>query len=220
MDLSEFEVPPDARKEAGAPSNLVVVQGTVAIAIAPTQGNTSLKEVVEGRQKRDQRRSYAAAAARPKYGRNIGTFISSNSRSSGLDLLKMDLSKVKDLVAEKWSLAGNCMIIPLVVTQHSIDDQAETQSNGDKNGQENNGEKDETVLSKNQRKRWRIKNKAVVDTVTVAQNNSVEGGGETIPEAEKEATLSEKEVNTQSTQVIQANKDTENVVNENDDTSI
>ncbi|KAF9606879.1 hypothetical protein IFM89_029478 [Coptis chinensis] len=85
------------------------------------------------------RKSYAAAAAKPKYGRSIDASSLPTSGMQGeypticlieeevdrgiqyclkslvgrLDLVKMDLDKVKALVVDKWAPSGECIVTPL-----------------------------------------------------------------------------------------------------------
>ncbi|KAF9608645.1 hypothetical protein IFM89_010429 [Coptis chinensis] len=85
------------------------------------------------------RKSYAAAAAKPKYGRSIdasslptpgmqgeypticlieeevdrGIQYCLKSLVGRLDLVKMDLDKVKALVVDKWAPSGECIVTPL-----------------------------------------------------------------------------------------------------------
>ncbi|KAF9591290.1 hypothetical protein IFM89_003602 [Coptis chinensis] len=85
------------------------------------------------------RKSYAAAAAKTKYGRSIdasslptpgmqgeypticlieeevdrGIQYCLKSLVGRLDLVKMDLNKVKALVLDKWALSGECLVTPL-----------------------------------------------------------------------------------------------------------
>ncbi|KAF9591009.1 hypothetical protein IFM89_001219 [Coptis chinensis] len=85
------------------------------------------------------RKTYATTSAKQKYGRNIDALSLPTPGMQGedpticlieeevdrgiqyclkslvgrLDLVKMDLNKVKILVAAKWALSGECLITPL-----------------------------------------------------------------------------------------------------------
>ncbi|KAF9588014.1 hypothetical protein IFM89_006893 [Coptis chinensis] len=116
---------------------------------SPQQGNKNATTEVGTEQERlgttprhseePTRKSYAAAVAKPKYGRSIdasslptpgmqgeypticlieeevdiGIQYCLKSLVGRLDLVKMDLIKVKALVVEKWALSGECLVTPL-----------------------------------------------------------------------------------------------------------
>ncbi|KAF9625925.1 hypothetical protein IFM89_027793 [Coptis chinensis] len=148
MDLYEFENPRISNSETQPQLNHSSINGSSAVA-SSQKGNTNAPMEVgtgQGRlgtshshREEPTRKSYAAAAAKPKYGRSIDTSSLPTPGMQGeypticlieeevdrgiqyylkslvgrLDLVKMDLSKVKALVVEKWALLGECLVTPL-----------------------------------------------------------------------------------------------------------
>ncbi|KAF9621039.1 hypothetical protein IFM89_015861, partial [Coptis chinensis] len=136
------------------------------------------------------RKSYAAAAAKPKYGRSIdasslptpgmqgeypticlieeevdrGIQYCLKSLVGRLDLVKMDLNKVKALVIDKWALSGECLVTPLGkgYLMFKFDKEEDyTKSLGETEVvNSSQGERLRAKpMTRNQKKKWRKKNR-------------------------------------------------------------
>ncbi|KAF9607693.1 hypothetical protein IFM89_038233 [Coptis chinensis] len=148
MDLYELENPSIPYSEKQKQLNHASLNGNSDAAsaqrvisnelLAERTGQRSIETSPSGRGN-PTRKSYAAAAAKPKYGRSIdasslptpgmqgeypticlieeevdrGIQYCLKSLVRRLDLVKMDLNKVKALVVDKWALLGECLVTPL-----------------------------------------------------------------------------------------------------------
>ncbi|KAF9588490.1 hypothetical protein IFM89_011690 [Coptis chinensis] len=142
------------------------------------------------------RKSYAAATAKPKYGRSIdasslptpgmhgeypticlieeevdrGIQYCLKSLVGRLDLVKMDLSKVKALVVEKWALSGECLVTPLgkgylMFKFDKEEDYTKTLAEtAVVNASQGQGMR-EKPMTRNQKKKWQKKNRIANEEV-------------------------------------------------------